>query len=74
MPSRRRVLSVGGLVVASTLSGCSMSREQPKPVNVLLQNDDTRKWPVTVAVEDTNGEEVFRTAETVPAVVAKIVV
>lgn len=67
MPSRRSVLAVGGLAVASALSGCSMSRAQPKPVNVLLQNDDTRAWPVTIAVEDTNGEVVFRTAETVPA-------
>jgi hypothetical protein len=44
-----------------------MTGEEPKPVDVLLQNDDTGEWQMTVAVEDTAGEEVFRTDKTIPA-------
>lgn len=66
MPSRRGVLRLCGLAAASAFSGCSTG-EEPKPVAVLLQNDDTEAWPLTVAVERDGGEEVFRTEETVPA-------
>jgi hypothetical protein len=66
MPSRRAVLYLCSLTAASAASGCSTTREQPKPVNVLLQNDDTEEWSMTVAVED-EAEEVFRTEETIPA-------
>lgn len=67
MPSRRSVLSVCAFVAASLVSGCSMTRNESKPVNVLLQNDDTEEWRVRVVVEDTTGEEVLRTTKTVPA-------
>lgn len=51
----------------STVSGCSTTRTECKPVNVLLQNDDSEEWQMTVAVEDTTGEEVFQTEKTIPA-------
>lgn len=44
-----------------------MIREEPKPVNVLLQNDDTREWQMVVAVEDSAGQDVFRTEKAIPA-------
>ncbi|WP_276257602.1 hypothetical protein [Haloglomus litoreum] len=66
MPSRRALLRAGGIVVTAGLAGCSALQDEPRPVNVLLQNDDDREWPLTVAVER-DGEELFRTEETVPA-------
>jgi hypothetical protein len=67
MPSRRRVLSTVAVGATGLLGGCAATREESKPVEVLLQNDDTEAWRLTVAVEDDAGEEVFRTEETIPA-------
>lgn len=67
MPTRRRFLSIGGLVITSTVSGCSMIRGDSKPVDVLFQNDDFEEWQVRVTVEDTTGEEVFRIEKIIPA-------
>lgn len=64
MPSRRRVLSLCGFAAAGVVGGCT-ARADPKPVDVLLQNDDTEEWPLTVAVER-DDEELFRTEETIP--------
>lgn len=66
-PSRRGVLTLFGLFASSTVTGSTMTRDEPKPVNVLLQNDDTQEWPLLVAVEDTTGSEVFQTEQTIPA-------
>jgi hypothetical protein len=67
MPSRRTVIGLCGLAAASALSGCSTTDEQPKQVDVLLQNDDTEAWQLTVAVERESGDELFRTENTIPA-------
>lgn len=67
MPSRRAVLGLCSLTAMSALGGCSTAGEDSKPVNVLLQSDDTEEWQMTVAVERETGEEAFRTEETVPA-------
>jgi hypothetical protein len=66
MPSRRTVLRTCGVVAAAGLAGCGALQDEPRPVNVLLQNDDDREWPVTVAVEQ-DDEELFRAEETLPA-------
>lgn len=66
MPSRRRVLSWCGLAVTGPLAGCSLSRTEPKPVNALLQSDDTEERQLGVTVTDESGETVFQTVETVP--------
>ena len=66
MPSRRRVLSGCALGASSILSGCMMG-EEPKPVDVLLQSDDTEEWSMTVTVERDSDGEVFQTTESIPA-------
>jgi len=66
VPSRRNVVRSCGLAAAGAVAGCTTS-DEAKPVDVLLQNDDGRAWPVTVAVENETGETVFRATETVPA-------
>jgi hypothetical protein len=66
MPSRRTVLRTCSVAAAAGLAGCGALRDESRPVNVLLQNDDDREWPLTVAVER-DDEELFRTEETVPA-------
>lgn len=60
-------LSSGAIVVMGAVSGCSMRREESKPVNVLFHNDDSEELRVRVTVEDTSGREVYRTEETVPS-------
>ena len=67
MPSRRTVLGLCGLAVTTVLSGCSGATDRAKPVDVLLQSDDTEAWPLTVTVESETGADVFRTTETTPA-------
>lgn len=67
---RRHVLAVTGVTLVGGLAGCAALLDDDSsetPVDVLLQNDDTDEWQLTVAVEDGTGEEVFRTEETVPA-------
>jgi hypothetical protein len=49
----------------SVVSGCTMG-EDPKPVDVLLQNNDTEEWPITVIVVRDTDEEVFQREETIP--------
>jgi len=66
MPSRRSVIRSCSVAVAGAVAGCATGREVV-PVDVLLQNDDSRAWSMTVAVESETGEEVFRATETVPA-------
>lgn len=67
MPSKRRFLSLCGLAVTSVVCGCVGSREEPKPVDVLLRNEDRQtEWQLTVAVETDSGETVFQTEETIP--------
>lgn len=67
MASRRRILQLCGLGTCGVLSGCSTAVAQPKPVDVLLQNDDTEPWQMELIVERDSGERVFRTEETIPA-------
>lgn len=58
MPSRCRVLSSCALGASSIVSGCMRGEEQ-KPVDVLLQSDDTEEWLMTVTVEhDSDGESI----------------
>ena len=67
MTSRRRILQLCSLGMFGVLSGCSRALAQPKPVDVLLQNDDTEPWQMEIVVERDSGERVFRTEETIPA-------
>lgn len=67
MPSRRNILCLCSLALVNTSSGCSMTREEPENVEVILQNDDTEEWQMTVVVEQDSEEEVFRTEEVIPA-------
>lgn len=65
MPSRRGFLCLCSLAATSVVSGCTMD-EESKPVEVLLQSDDTAEWSMTVTVEGDTDEEVFRTEESIP--------
>lgn len=67
MRSRRTVLSLCSLTATSAFSGCSMGGTSSKPVEVILHNDDTEPWQLTVLVEGDTGEQVFRTEERIPA-------
>lgn len=67
---RRHVISAAGATLFGAVAGCSALPRvdaSEKPVDVLVQNDDTVEWQVTVALEDDVGEEVFRAEEVVPA-------
>lgn len=66
MASRRRILQLCSLGTFGVLGGCSTALAQPKPVDVLLQNDDTEPRQVEVVVERASGEPVFRTDEIIP--------
>ena len=66
MPSRRQILHAGSVGAIGLLSGCATSRARSVQVDVLLQNDDTKQWPLTVVVER-DGKEVFQTETVVPA-------
>ena len=66
MPSRRKVLSLATLLTLGPITGCSSRVEDPKSVDVLLHNDDTKPWELTVVVAQDTGEQVFETTETVP--------
>lgn len=67
MPSRRRVLRLWSLAAAGAIGGCTTRQADSKPVDVLLQNDDTEERRLTVAVEGDTDGELFRTEETIPA-------
>jgi hypothetical protein len=59
-----------GVTLVGALAGCGAlpgDGDSARPVDVLLQNDDTEAWPLTVAVETESGGERFRTEETIPA-------
>lgn len=67
MSSRRKFLYLCSLAATGAFSGCSTKQENSKTVDVLLQNDDTEEWQMTVAVERDTDEEMLRAEETIPA-------
>lgn len=70
MPSRRRVLSLAAAGTLSSIAGCSSlvdGSEDPLPVAVLLDNDDTEAQELRVVIQDGSDDRVFETTKTIPA-------
>lgn len=70
MPSRRTVLSLAATGMLGSIVGCASlvnAPEEPLPVAVLLDNDDTEPQEVTVVITRGSGEQVFETTKTIPA-------
>lgn len=70
MPSRRTVLSLATTGTLGSIAGCASlvnAPEEPLPVALLLDNDDTEPQEVTVVITRGSGERVFETTKTVPA-------